>query len=854
MKIKIILPFVFLSISLVFSQEKKEKYNYKKAMKQEKANFYDIVNKKQKEINYYDKSLLKNKKAKKHFFRWATFWKDRINEDGTFPSELQGYYNAGILESNGKVAVKEVLTSAKSSSGSWVNVGPQDIPDANGYPNYPQMGRLNCFLRIAHPTDTNLDVLFVGAPNGGVWKSTDGGTTWEAKLDAVAGIGVTDIKTTPTATYSNYATEPIYISTGDYDGLNVSSIGVLKSTDGGETFQSTGLGYSIDQKLILGDLIVYDEDTVLVGTSSGIEKTVDGGLTWSTAFDAGYEEFNGGRVAIDGLKAMYTGEYDVVYTNNFLTGSWSAVLEGLEQNKRAVTLGEDGSFYIQELEGQIKKFNGSTAFTNVGSVPTDYDSQGGFNQTLIVKNDIMLSGSVDGMSSTNSGSSWYKALNGYWVDSSSDGVYVHSDHHRMGELSGTYEYWSVNDGGLSYFDFGTSAANQSPSITYKSSKVYVTQHYSVAINPSVDDGAYVTGNQDNDAFSKKNGVWYAVALGDGVQSAINYNNSNIRYASDQSGLIIQTNTGFEGELSGNGNSVTVAGVNFDFPLEMNKVDPNILYAGGDDLYKISAASGLTIADMNAGVGAVKDVATHGTNILVAGENGLTFSSNGGTTWSSVSGSVTGSINSVDFDATNSNTMYVTVSSYSAGNKIFKSTNGGTSFTNISGDLPNIVIKEVLLKQGQSEEYLFLATELGVYYSVNAGVNWSKLGNGLPNVDVRDIEIHYTADKLVAATFGRGLWEVDITNNTLSNSNVTEGDEVGLVLYPNPSSIGTLNVSLNTNDSYEFIIYNVVGGIVKRGEIVGNSTINILDLADNLYVIRLYNTKIDITRKFIKGGQ
>ena len=64
-------------------------------------------------------------------------------------------------------------------------------------------------------------------------------------------------------------------------------------------------------------------------------------------------------------------------------------------------------------------------------------------------------------------------------------------------------------------------------VIYKSEDVIVTQSYSVAINPSANDDAYVIANQDNDTYSKVNGTWYSVAMGDGIQSAINYNNSNI---------------------------------------------------------------------------------------------------------------------------------------------------------------------------------------------------------------------------------------------------------------------------------------------------------------------------------------
>ncbi|WP_298781711.1 T9SS type A sorting domain-containing protein [uncultured Polaribacter sp.] len=846
MKSKItILLLLFISIS--FSQTK-EKLDYKSESQKSNSNYFDILNKKRAEIKTYDLSKLSDKKEIKQFYRWASFWKDRVDASGQFPTSNLGYFNAGILNEKGKIAVTKL--SQKKSTENWVNIGPQDLPDENGYSNPPQMGRLNCFLRIKHPTNRALDILFVGAPSGGIWKSIDGGTTWLPKLETVSGIGVTDIKTTSDATFENYTTKPIYVSTGDYYGKYVNSIGVLKSTDGGETFNSTGLSFTVNQDEILGSLIVADANKVLVGTKSVIKITTNGGTTWTDNFDPGYEA-GFGRVAVNGTKAMYAGDFDVFYTNDFNTGNWIAVIESNNSNKHAVTVGEDGEFYVQNLTGQIKKFNTTTqVFANHGTSTTDYNPQGGYNQALVVKNNLIISGSVDGVSSTNNGASWYKSLNGYWEDNESDGLYVHSDHHGLGTLDGTNEFWTVNDGGLSYIDYGTNATNQKPTITYKSEKVIVNQSYTVAINPNADDGSYIIANQDNDAFSKRNGTWFSVAQGDGIQSAVNYNNPDIRYAGNQNGNIIQTSTGFEGELNGNGESVDISGVEFEFPLEMHKTNPNILFAGGDEVYKITDNSGLSVLNLNSGVGKVNSIATHGNSVLVAGDNGIKFSTNSGTSWIAKT-SPAGTVNSVDFSAINNDIIYVTVSGYTSGSKVFKSIDGGVNYNNISGDLPNIVMKEVLLKQGQPSEYLFVATELGVYFTTNEGVNWEKLGAGLPNVIVSDIEIHYTNDKLVAATFGRGLWEVNIANATLSNADNLVKENI-LSVYPNPTINDELNISIK-NNNYKYLIYNVVGGIVKEGDVPLSNKINVSNLAKNVYIIKVFNDSEVFTTKFLKGN-
>ena len=176
---------------------------------------------------------------------------------------------------------------------------------------------------------------------------------------------------------------------------------------------------------------------------------------------------------------------------------------------------------------------------------------------------------------------------------------------------------------------------------------------------------------------------------------------------------------------------------------------------------------------------------------MVGKNGITRSSNGGNSWTAMtqpSGQLVNSF-SINAASTAGNTIYATVKAYNDGNKVFKSTNGGATWTNISGDLPNILMKKILFKQNQSSEYLFVATELGVYFSGNGGTNWNKLGANLPNVIVNDMKINYTNDKLYIGTFGRGMWEINIANATLGAEEVSFDHKP--TVFPNPVASGII---------------------------------------------------------------
>jgi xyloglucan-specific exo-beta-1,4-glucanase len=844
--------------------------DYKQKSIAQGANYFDIINNTRthfQELKLRKSSFaIKNKKEEKQFERWAFYWKDRIDSNGNFPSEILGYFNAGILDATGKIIAKK----QKISTESWVNIGPQENPIANGYSNPPQMGRLNAFLRIKHPTDRAQDVLFVGAPNGGIWKSTNDGATWSAKLDNVAGIGVTDIKTaSTTTTFANYTTKPIYVSTGDYDAGQIKSIGVLKSMDGGETFASTGLSHTISERKSLGELVVFDDNTVIVGENQFIKKTVDGGTSWTNIYDAGFGNANYGRVAYTGTNIIYSGNFDVYFSSDSGT-NWTTPVVSNSQDKHAVTVGSDGDFYIQNQAGQIKKFNiGAGTFSNVGIVPGGYNSQGGYNQALLFKDNMFVTGEFNGQTSTDTGASWHRSLNGYYnangAGQAKDGTYIHSDHHGLGVLDGAFEFWSVNDGGLGYITY-SDINDKTPTIIYKSNGVVNTQLYDVAITPTSTSGNYIMANQDNDGFSKEMHAgtmqWVSASAGDGVCAVINYTTPAIKYLGGQSGVLSKANAGFSGNYAGSSWG-QISGAGFIWPLEIHTTDPTILYAGGGDVYKITDATAngdiataiAAAVNLNSGAGQISVVSTHGAGIAVVGATASKLSVDSGTSWTTIATPTGVTINSVDFDQANMATVYCTVAGYTNGSKIFKSTDSGATWTNISAGLPNIVMKEVVLKQNQGTEILFAATELGVYVKYETG-DWKKLGSALPNVIVNDIDINYTEDRLVAATFGRGLWHVNIANGTLGV------DEKAINFtpfsaYPSPVLDGNLNFKVDqVNASFEYKIYNVLGGIVAEGKKELNSgIINVSKLETGIYMLKAYKDGIVFpTVKFLVSNK
>ena len=831
--------------------------DYKAATTKKGSNYFEIVNQVRQELGAYNKNASKTEiKRHKQFERWAYYWKDRVDVNGNFPNNFTGWYNAGIIDGKGKLKnTTNAHSRVAGNEESWTNIGPQEVPDANGYPNNPQLGRLTNFLRYEHATDANQNVLFVSAPVGGVWKSVNNGNTWSPKLDYLAGIGVTDIKSSSSDINNPGA---IYISTGDFDAKHINSIGVYKSTDFGETYQPTNLTFSLDEKETTSNLIVIDVNTVIVGTNKYIKKTTDGGATWTNVYTHNYDDAVLGKFHRNGSNIICSDSWGGLFFSSNNGSTWSALIsEGENSARYGTTTDENGVFYVQAENGQVSSYNPNASIptlTAVGSTTVGYNTQGSYNQCIAVKDGLIISGGVDGINSDDLGNNWYVTLNNAWEDNTSAGSYGHADIHEIGTLDNGYSFWNVNDGGLNFVTY-SNIADEKPTVEYKSNGVIVTQLYSVAITPQTSTDNMIMGNQDNDGYSLEmvsgTPTWVTAGAGDGTCTAVDYSNPQIRYLGSQNGGLTRADNGFLGDVWGTSLTTPTTGAPFVWTLKMHSTTSTTLYGGFADVYK-SINKGDTWTNLNSGAGPIEYIETFGNNLFVIGENAVKKSSNDGSSWSSVTQPEAGAkMNSISLDQNNTNTVYATVNGYVDGSKVFKSTNGGATWTNISGSLPNIIAKQVVLKQNQGQEILFLGTELGVYYKVGTS-SWTKLGQGLPNVVVSDIEINYTQDKLVVGTFGRGLWEISIANNTLGVNEVEASELAAPTVFPNPVENGVLNIKLNnTSNNYDYKMYNVIGGLVKKGTLnTGLNTLDVSKVATGIYVIRMTDGKTVSSQKVI----
>lgn len=836
--------------------------DYKSLSNEANANFHSIVEQTRLEFNALHASgnlTRAQQKAEKQFERWVYAWKDRINTNGTFP-------DATNLEKYKEEILRTQLQGVNQQrmSTTWTQVGPVANPAINGYSAFPGKGRVN----VVAEDPTNTQILYAGSAAGGIWKTTNGGSTWTAKSDNLAGLGVTDILVDP----SN--TSIIYMATGDEDAEHISSIGLFKSINGGDTWSPTGLTFALSDNEYIRDIAFAPGSTtkLFALTNDEVKISTDSGATWtnSTITTGFVEKFQ--TIVFDPndtTKVIVSDYWNGLYVstdsgNSFTIHSVFGGGGSKDVLKLETTPNDNDFFYAISQNGEFRKYRFAINDTAADLISTTtiagYNSQGGYNICAAIsptnKNNIIVGG-VRGYKSTDGGATFAVLLNPY-NNPPGVGFYVHPDHHHFSFLADGTTILNGHDGGVHRGPFSAS-----PTWTDLSPGLVITQPYNIAITQSASGDDFMMANQDNDGFSKvlKDGTrqWVSAVAGDGTAAGIDYNTPDTRYLGGTKGALYRTDDGYASSYD---SSTTILSTDtnaaFVSPMAVHPVTPTTIYAAHNDVKK-STDRGANFTTLNSGLTTVDflDVTTNGasTRIYAISEGGTSKrSDDDGATWTTITAPDGLTFNS--FSAMpNTTTVFATTRGYSTGKKVFKSTDNGATWTGISGGLPNIIMKKVLVKVDATDETLFLGTELGMYWKNNAMTNWVKLESGLPNVIISDLKINYTDQLLYIGTFGRGMWSRSIASGTLGIDDSEFETNLNLSLFPNPVAInGDINLKVSStylNEDLKYAIFNYVGGLVKEGNIDSELTIvSTKPLSSGVYLIRVNRGTQSIVKKII----
>lgn len=788
---------------------------YVQQMEDPSVNFYTVQESFE---TYWEGRDVERGQGWKQFKRWEAFMEPRVFPTGERP-DPSVLWNASVASSSGKMA-------AAAPQGDWTHIGPFDGNALNG------IGRVNCLT--FHPNDPT--ILFAGAPAGGLWRSDDGGVTWSTNTDLLPNLGVSSIAIDP------LHPDTMYIATGDRDAGDTYSIGILKSTDGGQSWQTTGLSYTVNQTRRVTGLYINPKNTqvVVATTRNGIVRSTDGGTTFNTVQGGSWQMLtyvegasdtlyagasSGGSVA----RSIDAGQTWMLLTNglpgaggtrvelattaddpNYVYAIFSAGNNGLYGIYKSVNGGETWTQTFSGINTQnLLHWNSNPGPNNING---SSGGQGWYDLAIAVSpidKDLVYIGGVNIWSSVDGGNTWF--LSAHWFGGGG-ADFAHADQHFFRFKPNTNELYVGNDGGVYRTNDGVNYDELCDGL-------HITQYYRIDISEGSAD-LTIGGAQDNGTHLDNSGQWDRVRGGDGMDNAIAENNPSIIYAASQYGNFAKSNDGgqsfnapFNLPVNGSGQWVT--------PIVIDPNDDNTIYIGFSDLWK-SVNAGVTFTALtgpNQGASGMIDViaiAPGNSNIIYIGiENAIYRSTNGGSSWTNISGGIGNSRTITDIAVSDVDPSHViiTKSGYDNGEKVFESLNAGVNWTNISGSLPNIPANTVSFQNGTNGS-LYVGTDLGVYYRQVGWTDWEPFMSGLPNVIVNDLEIHYNAGIIRAGTYGRGVWESPLASDT--------ADRPEVMFSANPSAVCGLNDTITLLDkslygptSWDWTIlpntYNFVNG-------------------------------------------
>ncbi len=706
----------------------------------------------------------------KQFKRWEWFMESRVDE--------QGFYHPMKLWEATPARYSSLKSGAKTGA-SWTYIGPDEVPSGLTDDFPVGMGRIDAIA--FHPTDSN--TYWIGSPTGGLWKTTDNGQSWFPLTDGIPVLGIGDIAVNPKNP------DIIYIGTGDRDATDLDGIGVLKTTDGGLSWNTTGLSFALSQGLTVNRVLIRPDrpDTLLAATDQGIYRTEDGGDTWKSVLSSVNIKDMEFRIGDpDKVLASTYGTQARVFKSNDGGKSFVESSSGLNkpESRRialAVTPANPQVVYalVAQPSGAFQGLYLSTNFGDSWNLVTSgatinlmvthpsgqgTGGQGWYDLSLAVSRTTATTVYVGGINlwkTSNTGSSWELLSFGYPEWGISNEPYVHVDHHALEWHPITGVLYNGNDGGIyRTYDQGESWQDISHGLQ-------ILQIYRIG-NALTEPGLVITGSQDNGTYSNISNDWSEVLGGDGMECIIDYTNPQVLFASSQFGNMAKSFNGgitwyrVKPDDAPDGAWIT--------PYIMHPADPDILYAGYDEVYK-TVNGGLTWTRvsniLNLSTDRILSLAispSHPEVVYAANRTTVWRTRDGGDTWEPANGGLpTGFISYLAVSQYDPNTAWLTFSNYAKDQRVYMTEDGGQNWVNYSGGLPNVPVNCVVY-ENNSNQAVYIGTDIGVFYRNRSMTEWLPFNDNLPNVMVNELEIHYPSGKLRAGTYGRGLWESDLYND------------------------------------------------------------------------------------------
>lgn len=693
-------------------------------------------------------------------------------------------------------------------------------------------GRVNAVA--VHPV--NPDIMFLGYSQGGIYRTEDGGETWVPVFDEHPSLSIGHIAFDPQDPSRMWA------ATGDVNisGYYWIGAGVYESKDTGRTWHYKGLS----QAGVLSKVIVDRTNPNIIyvgsmgipaqkGNDKGIYRSVNGGNTWQKVFtvddstgiiDMVIDPTQPGRLFASAWTRIRSNTQGVtvgpgtgLYRSEDYGSTWINIRNGLpegEHSRTGVEITNDGTLFMSyvgnidfgDCEGVTEDLRDIFVSDDAGQTwnPIPFTTEfgllcgvlGGFGwyfETLKVNPDNPLDMAILGVSmyrTFDGGVTWFESTGNFPVN-------VHADKHDLVFAHG--RMYLGTDGGayetdINQFEDWRDIEN-----------IPSTQYYRTTWNPHLPDW-YFGGAQDN-GTSGGNGdffnEWQHFFGGDGFQPLFDPDEPDWMFATTQNGNVwFSQDGGFDFNWFGLGLDGTRY---WDMPLVMSPHNPKILYCGSYQVYQINMQDtewfwipislDLTRGESILGgrYPAITAIAVSplDPNRLYAGtQDGLLWTTNdGGMNWSEITEGTPGFfVTSITCSTIEPEGVIVTYSGYRDNDHqpyIFRSHTAGDTWTPIMSDLPLMGVNNLFILPGSNDEILLVGTDAGVYVTFDGGAKWERVGNNMPYMPVYDIDYNPVLDKIIAATFSRGImsFPVEELEETTAAQSAGQLTQQAIHIYP-----------------------------------------------------------------------
>lgn len=701
----------------------------------------------------------------------------------------------------------------------WTEVGPSPM-NMLSWAMGRVAGRVSAIA--VHPTDN--DIIYLGAAGGGLWKTNNGGISWDCLSNDLGTQSIGSLWIDPSAP------DTLWVGTGEHaQGCSgYFGQGLFKSTDGGATLvPMNGTGArTLDLSFIVALTAHPAEPDVILAAGhgycdngstvpGGIFRSADGGLNWDKVLtgdgadlisdpsdpDVFYASLGRSSRASNGVYKSLDGGANWTRQENGVDfgtsiGRYRLAMAPSDSNILYAYNGSDGAIY--------KTTNGGTDWTR-----TTTGACGGqcwYNLCIAVNPtdpDTILVGSILFGKSTNSGPNLTNLTSG-WGSSQT----VHQDIQVLVyDRTDPNKFWVGSDGGIWRSDDGGNT------FVNLNGNLNITQFYDIAVDPR-DSTRIYGGAQDNSSLGTQNNlVWDVnIVTGDGFMNLVDPLDTNVviqtSYPGSTPSLARSTSGGTPGTfnwLSMSG--VTSGGFPWVTPLDItaNTARTNsYMFVASRNVF-MSENQGttwrpLSPSDLASGsMSVIKAVPVSDRIVVYAGSSSgqifrTTNALDANPVWREITNNYPGGwVSDIAVDSSNSDRVFVSRSGFGL-SRLYLTNDGGVTWEAIGANLPNVPANSVAIDPIDPDR-IYVGSDAGVFESLDGGNTFAAMMQGFPlGTVVNDLEVSEEPHLLTAGTYGRGAWQLDLTVGDLTvtagpNLDSCLGDPVNLNASAS-NSVGT----------------------------------------------------------------